>query len=258
MRDGPPPSSTLRRLGAQPADRRRAWRSSSYGLRLGRRRATRPSRSPTRPSSAVLPDAGRPGAAPVPGRRRPHAGLRGVLIIDGQEIPTPDARGAPATANSDVRRRLDAVFDLAQNTVLFLPRQGATIEQFAPGDHQARSSTGSSTDDDGRRWISRDASPLRTSGAARARLSYSVFATAAGLRRPLSRQLARSPAARRSRPRRGSGTPSSSALVSFEAPGSSPTTTAVGLLRHAAGALAAARLDGLLGLLAGVAARACR
>ena len=63
------------------------------------------------------------------------AGYRGVLIIDGQEIPTKDAQ-APGQANSDASVNLDAVFDLAQNTVLFLPRQGATIEQFAPGDHQ--------------------------------------------------------------------------------------------------------------------------
>lgn len=63
-------------------------------------------------------------------------GYRGVLIIDGQEIPTQDAQ-ATGDANSDVTVNYDAVFDLAQNTVLFLPRQGATIEQFAPGDHQA-------------------------------------------------------------------------------------------------------------------------
>jgi len=63
-------------------------------------------------------------------------GYRGVLIIDGQEIPTQDAQ-APGVANNDVSVNYDAVFDLAQNTVLFLPRQGATIEQFAPGDHQA-------------------------------------------------------------------------------------------------------------------------
>src|SRR5215218_4148221 len=62
-------------------------------------------------------------------------GYRGVLIIDGQEIPTQDAQ-APGTANSDATVNYDAVFDLAQNTVLFLPREGATIEQFAPGDHQ--------------------------------------------------------------------------------------------------------------------------
>jgi len=62
-------------------------------------------------------------------------GYRGVLIIDGQEIPTQDAQ-APGAANSDATVNYDAVFDLAQNTVLFLPREGATIEQFAPGDHQ--------------------------------------------------------------------------------------------------------------------------
>ena len=60
------------------------------------------------------------------------AGYRGVLIIDGQEIPTQDAQ-APGVANNDVAVNYDAVFDLAQNTVLFLPRQGATIEQFAAG-----------------------------------------------------------------------------------------------------------------------------
>ena len=43
---------------------------------------------------------------------------------------------APGQANSDVAVNYDGVFDLAQNTILFLPRQGATIEEFAPGDHQ--------------------------------------------------------------------------------------------------------------------------
>ena len=63
-------------------------------------------------------------------------GYRDVLIIDGQEIPTQDAQ-ATSNASNDVTVNYDAVFDLAQNTVLFLPREGATIEQFAPGDHQA-------------------------------------------------------------------------------------------------------------------------
>jgi hypothetical protein len=62
-------------------------------------------------------------------------GYTGVLIIDGQEIPTQNAQ-APGQANSDAAVNVDAVFDLSQNTILFLPRQGATIEEFAPGDHQ--------------------------------------------------------------------------------------------------------------------------
>jgi hypothetical protein len=63
------------------------------------------------------------------------SGYRGVLIIDGQEIPTQDAQ-APGAPNNDPTVNYDAVFDLAQNTVLFLPRQGATIEEFSPGEHQ--------------------------------------------------------------------------------------------------------------------------
>jgi hypothetical protein len=62
-------------------------------------------------------------------------GYRGVLIIDGQEIPTTDAQAPGGPGNVDPSTNIDAVFDLAQNTVLFVPRQGATIEQFAPGDH---------------------------------------------------------------------------------------------------------------------------
>jgi hypothetical protein len=62
-------------------------------------------------------------------------GYRGILIIDGQEIPTQDAQ-ATGQPNNDASVNFDAVFDLAQNTVLFVPRQGATIEQFSPGEHQ--------------------------------------------------------------------------------------------------------------------------
>jgi hypothetical protein len=54
------------------------------------------------------------------------SGYRGLLIIDGTEIPSYDV----GTANV-----LDAQFDPALNTVLFLPREGATISEFAPGDH---------------------------------------------------------------------------------------------------------------------------
>jgi hypothetical protein len=55
-------------------------------------------------------------------------GYRGLLIIDGNEIPTYDVGGSNSSA-------FDAQFDPAQNTVLFLPREGATVSQFAPGEH---------------------------------------------------------------------------------------------------------------------------
>jgi hypothetical protein len=64
------------------------------------------------------------------------SGYRGVLIIDGQEIPTTDAQAPGGPSNGDPTTNIDAVFDLSQNTILFVPRQGATIEQFTPGDHQ--------------------------------------------------------------------------------------------------------------------------
>ena len=62
-------------------------------------------------------------------------GYRGVLIIDGQEIPTTDV---PTGSNPDpnAKGNLDAQFDPTQNTVLFVPKKGATIEEFTPGEHR--------------------------------------------------------------------------------------------------------------------------
>jgi hypothetical protein len=62
-------------------------------------------------------------------------GYRGLLVIDGQEIPTYDAQ-APGAATPQAVVNFDAQFDPALNTVLFSPKQGATIEEFAPGDHR--------------------------------------------------------------------------------------------------------------------------
>jgi hypothetical protein len=60
-------------------------------------------------------------------------GYRGVLVIDGQEIPTYDLVGGEESATGAV---FDAQFDPAQNTVYFTPREGSTIEKFAPGEHR--------------------------------------------------------------------------------------------------------------------------
>jgi hypothetical protein len=62
-------------------------------------------------------------------------GYRGVLIIDGNELPTDDAQ-APGAATSSPSSNLGAVFDLGLNTVLYLPREGAILPDFAPGDHR--------------------------------------------------------------------------------------------------------------------------
>jgi hypothetical protein len=60
-------------------------------------------------------------------------GYRGVLVIDGNELPTDDvtAPGAPTSTGPIT----GAQFDPAQNTVLYLPREGAVLPQFAPGEH---------------------------------------------------------------------------------------------------------------------------
>jgi hypothetical protein len=60
-------------------------------------------------------------------------GYRGVLIVDGQEIPTFDLVATDGTASSGAT--FDAVFDPAQNTVSFTPKKGATIEALSPDRH---------------------------------------------------------------------------------------------------------------------------
>ena len=61
-------------------------------------------------------------------------GYRGVLVIDGQEIPTTDLVAVdPSTGQPTVA--FDAQFDSSLNTVTFQPRTGATVEEFEAGDH---------------------------------------------------------------------------------------------------------------------------
>jgi hypothetical protein len=61
------------------------------------------------------------------------SGYRGILVIDGQEIPTFDLVATDGGASSGAQ--FDAVFDPALNTVSFTPKVGATIEAFAPDRH---------------------------------------------------------------------------------------------------------------------------
>ena len=64
------------------------------------------------------------------------SGYRGVLVIDGQELPTSDLVAVDPVAGGTVPPVANgAQFDPAQNTVVFTPREGAAIEQFSPGPH---------------------------------------------------------------------------------------------------------------------------
>ena len=64
-------------------------------------------------------------------------GYRGVLVIDGQELPTFDITAndkvAPGTVLGQI---LDTKYDPGQSTLLFSPQVGSTIEAFSPGRHK--------------------------------------------------------------------------------------------------------------------------
>lgn len=67
-------------------------------------------------------------------------GYRGVLIVDGRELPTYDlvSTGGPADPSPSAtfaNPGLDAQYDPALSTVTFTPGEGATIEMLAPGRH---------------------------------------------------------------------------------------------------------------------------
>lgn len=64
-------------------------------------------------------------------------GYRGVLIIDGVELPTTDLVAVDPSEGGRPVVAADAQFDLAQNTITFLPREGASIEDLEPGEHTA-------------------------------------------------------------------------------------------------------------------------
>ncbi len=64
------------------------------------------------------------------------AGYRGELVVDGQIIPTYDLSKNDCAITTTPFLGRDAVFDPGQNTVYFQPSPGATIERFAPGEHQ--------------------------------------------------------------------------------------------------------------------------
>jgi hypothetical protein len=62
-------------------------------------------------------------------------GYRATLRIDQQDLPTYDVVANDANPGGTFNQSLDARFDPGQGTVLFLPKTGATISKFDPGDH---------------------------------------------------------------------------------------------------------------------------
>lgn len=92
---------------------------------------------PTITDSAVEQVFPAPGSLAVPPQSPVQVdlvtGWRGVLVIDGQEIPTFDLVDGEAVGSEPI---YDAVYDPAQGTVTFTPKRGATIEALAPGDHR--------------------------------------------------------------------------------------------------------------------------
>jgi hypothetical protein len=62
-----------------------------------------------------------------------QTGYRGELTIDGQAIPIFDLNQSQSATPFD--KQLSAQYDEGQGTILFTPREGATIEAFSPGRH---------------------------------------------------------------------------------------------------------------------------
>jgi hypothetical protein len=84
-----------------------------------------------------------PGAVRVPSQTRVFVdlltGYTGVLIIDGLELPTVDLGevNKDAAPGEQVTVPPVVVFEPGNNTLTFVPTEGAAIEEFSQGEHQA-------------------------------------------------------------------------------------------------------------------------
>ena len=219
--------------------------SSSTASPSAADRQRRRRRSRTGRSSAISPQPRRPGPAPDPRSAIDlAAGLHGSA---DHRRPSPcrtrAGRGLgqrPTRHRRAHRRRPRST--RPRTTSLYQPidRPARRSPQFDPGRHTDHGPLleAQRASEDARQyswsfrvaWLPSDAGPRRRPGQA---------VTAAR----------RSPAACAKPASSRTGTPSSSALVSLLAPGLRPTTTAKVFFAHAARALAAAVLDGRLGLL---------
>jgi hypothetical protein len=63
-------------------------------------------------------------------------GYRASMRIDDQDLPTYDVVANDSNPAGSFNQNLDARYDPGQGTLLFAPREGATIARFAPGEHR--------------------------------------------------------------------------------------------------------------------------
>jgi hypothetical protein len=105
---------------------------------LGFRAAETANPSPTLSDPAVRSVVPEPGSL-VLGQQQVGVylapGYRGVLLVDGQELPTSDVVAVNPAAGATAPTNDDAQFDPGTGSLLFTPRPGAAIEQLSPGEH---------------------------------------------------------------------------------------------------------------------------
>jgi hypothetical protein len=84
-----------------------------------------------------------PGAVRVPAQTRVfvdlQTGYTGVLVIDGLELPTIDIGevNENAAPGAQVTLPQATIFEPGNNTLTFVPDEGAPIEEFSQGEHRA-------------------------------------------------------------------------------------------------------------------------
>lgn len=69
-------------------------------------------------------------------------GFTGVLVIDGQEIPTVDIGDVAASANAEPGEQVDVppdtIYEAGNATLTYTPSDEGVITEFTPGQHRAQ------------------------------------------------------------------------------------------------------------------------
>lgn len=65
-------------------------------------------------------------------------GYEAVLVIDGEELPTTALSEIGAEPGAQVELPPTAIFDAANGVIFFVPAEGALVESFSEGRHEAQ------------------------------------------------------------------------------------------------------------------------